>query len=171
MIGKYILNLKTSRALKTNEGLRQSEGYLDAKSIGVLFSYQGADHFEQSMGLVDKLESDGKKVEVITFTKEDKNTEYNFPHFSDKDLKPNGSWRNTDVEQFQQAQFDYVICLDESINKYTKNILASTRAKCRVGCYAEGQDKYFELMINADSDQYERFLDQLYHYLKKMRNG
>lgn len=171
MLGKYILNLKTSRALKTNEALRSSVGYADATSIGIIFSYQGVDHFERSMELVEKLEKDGKKVTVITFVKEDKNSQFNFSFFSEKDLKPSGSWKNVKVAQFQSEPFDYVISLDEKVNKYTSNILALTKAKCRVGCYEEGQGKFFELMINADTDSYDRFLSQVYHYLKKMRNG
>jgi len=168
MIGKYILSLRTSRALKSNQAIRIAEGYRNATSIGVLFSYQGHHHFEQSMELVEKMEGDGKTVDTITFVHDHKKSDYNFTSFCEKDLNVSGNWNNVMVEKFKESPYDYLVCLDQAVNKFTKNILASSKAKCRVGSFKEGQSDFFELMIHTENADYQRFLDQVYHYIKKV---
>lgn len=171
MIGKYLVDLKTKFALKKNDAIRISDGYEHAKKIGVLYSNSSALELEVISELIGKIERDGIEVEAMTFVPNVKKTEtFDFPFFTEHDLSPNGKWRKPEVDKFQNEAFDYLICLDEETNKYIRNILALSKAKCRVGKYEEGFDQYFELMIDYGEGNFERFVDQLFHYLKSVRN-
>lgn len=123
------------------------------------------------MELVEKLERDGKKVSTITFVSDHRKTNFNFSFFCEKDLNASGTWNNAKVEKFQKTPYDYLLCLDQNVNKYTKNILALSKAKCRIGSFEEGQSDFFEMMINTENQNYASFLEQVYHYLKSIRNG
>ena len=53
----------------------------------------------------------------------------------------------------------------------TQNILAKSKAKCRVGRFEEGKSDYFEMMIDHKENNYDQFIDQVFHYIKNVRNG
>ncbi|MFY0627265.1 MAG: hypothetical protein JXR07_13275 [Reichenbachiella sp.] len=172
MIGKYLVKLKTKFALKRNDAIRISDGFQNAKKIGVIYTQSVDLDMEVVNEFIKKLESAGKTVQTITFISKVKKTDsFDFPFFTENDFSANGKWRKPEVENFKKEAFDYLISLDQETNKYTRNILASSKAKCRVGKFEEGFDQYFELMIDHSDNNFEAFIDQLFHYLKSVRNG
>ena len=171
MIGKYLVRLRTKFALKRNNTIRVTDGYKRAQSIGVIHSACDQSGEQMIQDFITKLKSDNKKVQSLVFvSKAKKKVEYPYSYFTETDFKPNGKWKKVEVEQFQTSPFDYLISLDWESNKYTRNILAESKAKCRVGRYEEEYNQYFELMLQHGDDDFESYLDQLYHYLKNMRN-
>ncbi|WP_143520039.1 hypothetical protein [Reichenbachiella sp. 5M10] len=155
---------------KHKEG-RGSGGYAEAKSVGILYSYSTEGNHNSTNELIKRIENEGKTVKVMTFISGAKKTDtYAFPYFSEKDLSTSGKWTKREVEDFKNEPFDYLLSLDKGIDKYSKNILASSPAKCRVGRFAEGVSEYFEMMINHDDDGFASLLNQMHHYIKKVRN-
>ena len=171
MIKKIFLKIRTALALKSNDTNRVSETYAKAKSIGLLYTYNESLSQGLITGLIEKLESDGKSVHTMTFVPFKYGETPEYAYFNEKDMGTNGNWKNETVEKFRDNPFDFLISLDWNINKYTQNILAASRAKCRVGRYEEAKSQYFELMINPKGENYEGFLKELYHYVTNVRNG
>lgn len=171
MIGKFLIKLKTRFALK-KDTLRGSDAYLSAKYFGVLYTYTDDKLIAEVNKFLTSLKEDGKDVKTLAYIpKLEKGNVPSFPHFTDKDFSSMGKWVKEEVEVFKNESFDYLISLDSVINKFSKNILATSKSKCRVGNYEEATSNYFELMINHDSGDFKRFLEELYRYLKNVRNG
>lgn len=172
MIKKLLLKIKTALALKRNDTIRVSDAYKVAKKIGLLYSLDENRSDDALDELIKKFKSDKKKVSTMTFIPVSaKIKDPGFAYFNEKDLNTKGNWSKETVDQFRNEQFDFLVSLDWSQNKYTQNILAGSKAKCRVGRYEEDKSKYFELMISTGDDKYESFLDEVYHYLTNVRNG
>lgn len=171
MIGKYLLPVRTAFALKSNNAIRISGGYRESQKIGVIYTYYSEKEQDLVCKLLDKLEAEGKTVKSIAFiTDFNKNEEYRFPHFCLKDVDTFGSWNKSEVEEFCKETFDYLINIDLKPNKVTENILAQSKSKCRVGRFVEGKSEFFELMIDHKEENPNRFVEQIHHYLRNVRN-
>jgi len=171
MIGRFLIKLKTRFALK-KDTLRGSDAYQSAKYFGVIYTRSNNAQFAEVNDFLASLEEDGKEVKTLAYIpKLEKGETPSFSHFTDKDFSSLGKWTKEEVEVFKNESFDYLISLDSTINKFSKNILATSKSKCRVGRYEEKTSNYFELMINHDGDNFRVFLEELYRYLKNVRNG
>ena len=172
MLSKYFLSLKTSSSLKSKSVIRSANGFADALSIGILFTYSDNHNFGLVKEMIEKLEIEGKKVDSISFIEKMEEADiHKFPFFNIDDKDFWGNWNKPMVTNFMEIPFDYLLSLDLNTNIATQNILASSKAKCRVGRYEEGISDYFEMMIDHKENDYEKYLDQVYHYIKKLRNG
>ncbi|MEO9964381.1 MAG: hypothetical protein ABJF11_01250 [Reichenbachiella sp.] len=172
MIGKFLVKLKTALALKRNDTIRVSDAYKEAKKIGLLFTLDENRANDLLDELIAKFESDQKKVTTMTFVPVSaKLDDPGYAYFNEKDLNAKGNWSKSTVEQFRNEPFDFLVSLDWNQNKYTQNILAGSKAKCRVGRFEEGKNKFFELMISSKDDKYQSFMEEVYHYLTNVRNG
>ncbi|MCV9385681.1 DUF6913 domain-containing protein [Reichenbachiella ulvae] len=170
MIGKYLVKLKTRFALR-KKSERGSKAYQDAKRFGILYTYSTEKNHKLVYEWIEELTQEGKSVQVITFIpKTKKKDNFDYPFFSERHLKSNGKWSLEIVEDFKEAPFDYLLSLDKGLDKYTMNILATSKAKCRVGLYAEGVSQYFEMMINHEKGDFRALLSEVHHYLKELRN-
>ena len=172
MIRRIILKIKTAIALKKNVTIRVSDAYKEAKHIGLLYSLDKNRPKEMLDDLIAKFESDHKKVSTMAFVPvAAKLSDLGYAYFNERDLNAKGNWSKDSVSQFRNEPFDFLVSLDWSQNKYTQNILAGSKAKCRVGRYEEGKNQYFEMMINPNDEKYATYLEQVYHYLTNVRNG
>lgn len=171
MIRKLLIKLKTRFALK-KDTLRGSDAYQSAKYFGVLYTLSDDKQINEVNDFLTSLKEDGKEVRTLVYIpKLKKGNVPSFSHFTDKDFSSLGKWVKEEVEEFKNESFDYLISLDSVINKFSKNILATSKSKCRVGRYEESTSSYFELMINHDGSNFPVFLQELYGYLKNVRNG
>ena len=172
MIRKVLLKIKTALALKKNDAIRVSDAYKEAKKIGLIYTYDSTRPKSKVEDLIKNFEADQKQVSTMTFVPVSaKLADPGYAYFNEKDLNAKGNWSKDTVSQFRDEPFDFLVSLDWNQNKYTQNILAGSRAKCRVGRYEEGKDQYFEMMINPNDDKYASYLEQVYHYLTNVRKG
>ena len=172
MLSKYFLSFKTASSLKSSRANRNTNGFADSLSIGILYTYSDRHNFGLVNELIEKLRKEGKKVRSMTYiVKMGENDSYQFPFFNAQDMDFWGNWKKLDVKEFIDIPFDYLLSLDLNTNDVTQNILAKSMAKCRVGRYEEGKSDYFEMMIDHKENSYNQFIDQVYHYIKNVRNG
>ena len=172
MLSTYFLSLRTSSFLKSKSVIRGTNGFADSLSIGILFTYSDNHNFGLVKGIIQRLESEGKKVDSISYIEKMEEADihkFSFFNLTDKDFW--GNWNKPMVKNFMEIPFDYLLNLDLNTNIATQNILAGSKAKCRVGRYEEGKSDYFEMMIDHKENDYEKYLDQVYHYIKNVRNG
>lgn len=141
------LFIKNKLALKRPQ-VRITVPFIRAKKIGVL-----ADHLDENKKAIDQfvqsLEKEGKKVEVIGFSpkKNKPALRVKYKAFSKKDLSWTGEIKQEELKKFIKTDFDYLFSLNTSPFLPFENILAQSKAKCRIGVYQEKKEGYFELMV------------------------
>lgn len=169
MILGQALSYKTRQFIKVNNRLRVSIPYTEAKNIGIIFSNDTPDKARLAEQLKSLVHADNKQIKVLAY---DRNVEVKhlpFESFSKKDLNFWGSFTNQSVHNFSNVSFDFLICLDSNPGDIIKNILAKSKAKCRVGvCDNIGSyNKLFELIIQNSNDS--NMVDSVYSYTKNIR--
>ena len=163
------LKLKTKSSLKRNKTLRTSLPYKQGVSIGVIFSAEDKSKHDLIKDFIKKLELDEKKVRVISFLpKKKENFEFLFDFFSEEDLSFWGNITSPSATSFVEASFDFLFYLDIQPNPLVLNLIARSKAKCRVGKYADDNKPFFELMIEGVENT-KGLLDSMYKYTRQLR--
>lgn len=163
------LKLRTASALKNNKSLRASIPYLQAKQIGVIFSVEDKQKHDDIKELIKNLEQDGKKVQVLEFLpKKKENYEFLFDFFTIQDLSFWGTINSTAAGKFSDAPFDYLFYVDKESNPLVLNLLARSKARCRIGKFNEHESPYYEMMIEQNGT-IRGLIDSMYKYTKQLR--
>lgn len=144
------LRYNTKNQLKKNKTLRSNNSFKKSVKAGVLFTIEDRTKHDLVKEFIKKLEAEGKTVSVLAFLPEKKeNFEFLFNYFTAKDISFWGNLQSTDALTFAATPFDFLYCLDESPNPMVLNILARSKALCRIGRYVEENEVFFELMIES----------------------
>jgi hypothetical protein len=163
------LRWRTQSALRKNKSLRASTPYKRSNLVGVIFSVEDRQKHDDVKDFVKHLEQDGKKVQVLEFLPKKKdNYEFLFDFFTIQDLNFWGKIDNEQARKFAETPFDYLFYIDEEHNPLVLNLLAQSRAHCRVGRHHEGMEPYFEFMI-AGHGTPKGLIDNMYRYTKQLR--
>lgn len=163
------LKYKTRGFLKNNNAVRTSLPYKQANSVGILFTTADKRKHDEVKEFIKRLEQDGKHVKVITFLpKNTDNFEFLFDFFTDKDVTFWGNITSENATRFTQLPFDFLFYLDTEPNPMLMNLIARSKARCRVGAYGEGVQRYFELMIESKG-ALKPLLDGMYRYTSALR--
>jgi len=137
------LKIKTKSYLKRNKTLRSSTPYKQAIAVGITFTVEDKHKHDFIKEFVKKLEHDGKTVSVISFLPNKKeNYEFLFDFFTEKDFTFWGNNVSNNAQAFADTSFDYLFYLDIEPNPLIINLLARSKAKCRVGQYKEESQSY-----------------------------
>lgn len=163
------LKMRTSSALKRSATKRASTPYKHAESIGIIFSVEDRQKHDHIKELIKKFEQDGKKVQVLEFLpKKKENYEFLFDFFTIEDLSFWGDIRSERAVKFSNTPFDYLFYIDSQSNPLVLNLLARSKAHCRVGKFNEAESPYFELMIE-DNGSTKTLIDNVYKYTRQLK--
>ncbi len=163
------LEKRTRRALKKNKSARNSVPYKQAQQVGVLFSVEDKQKHLEIKEFVHQLEQDGKKVQVLEYLPlKAENYEFMFDFFTIKDLSFWGEIKSDIAQKFSDTPFDYLYYIDRESNPLAINLLANSKAKCRVGRYREVESDFFELMIEQNGTN-KGLMDTMLKYTKQLR--
>ncbi len=168
MLGKKIIVYHTKNALKQNNTQRANTNYREAGNIGLVHTFSSQDDLQEVYNFYDQLESEGKKVHVLVL--KDKKQDINVPEFTlinFQDISNLGKWTNDSVHVFSDKSFDYLFHIDLNSNQYADNILANSKAKCRVGNYSDSKGSFYELMIKPENNSITHLIQQINHYIKR----
>lgn len=158
------LNINTKSYLKKNKTSRYSPAYSTVKTVGIIYTVEDKQKHELVKELIKKLEADGKKVTVICFLPKDKqNYEFLFDFFTDKDVNFWGTITSHKAVEFADSPFDYLFYLDSEPNSLILNLLARSKAKCRLGSYWNEGSKFLEFMLNNNQGN-KGLVDGIYRY-------
>ncbi|MEQ8925117.1 MAG: hypothetical protein RLO81_04850 [Fulvivirga sp.] len=168
MLSKKLLTHKAKGFVKKNQAPRSSMNYNQVNDIGILFSINSVQKHEQIKHLIKTLENDGKKVEVLAFLpKNQENHEFLFDFFTAKEITFWGNIESDKVKSFINKSFDYLFYIDEESNLILRNILAQSKAKCRVAKYDEENALYSEMMVQVPKDGgIKKLIEEMYRYTK-----
>lgn len=159
-----LLNFNTKSLLRSNKSVRNSLPYADAAKVGIVFTVEDKQKHEQVKDLKKKLERDGKNVTVVCFLPRDKqNYEFLFDFFTDKDVSFLGKITNLSALKFALTPFDYLFYLDREPTPLILNLLARSKAQCRLGPYWDGGKDYLEFMLQSRTDTKD-LIDGIYKY-------
>lgn len=164
-----LLKYKTNKYLKSNTALRVSLPYKQASSVGIIFSVEDRAKHDEVKELVRKLEHDGKQVKVMSYLPKNKdNYEFMYDFFTDKDISFWGNITSESAIRFADMPFDFLFYLDINPNPLILNIIARSKAKCRVGKFWESGQRFFEFMIEVKNGT-RTLIDGIYKYTSKLR--
>jgi hypothetical protein len=171
MFKMSFLQIRTQSALKKNKSLRVSIPYKNAQSIGIIFSVEDKQKHDDIKDLIKTFELDGKKVRVLEFLPKKKdNYEFLFDFFSISDLSFWGKINSDQALKFSETPFDYLFYIDCQSNPLILNLLAQSKAHCRVGCFNEIESSYYELMIDdKNSVTTKTLISNMYNYTKQLK--
>ena len=171
VLNKNILISRTQKIAAQNQSDRCTIGYQKANRIGILFSQTDRSKFEAVRFLDKNLKKDGKKVDVLCFLeKNGENYDFLYNYITSKDVSMWGKMHSGAALTFAQQPFDYLFYLDIKGNIYLQNILAMSKAKCRIGFYEKSNDDLLELMlsIQQNNPQIKEGIEQIFFYTKKL---
>ena len=169
MFRMSFLRMRTSAALRKNKAQRGSIAYKRAQTVGIIFSVEDRQKHEDIKEFIKSLELDGKKVKVLEFLpKKKENYEFLFDFFSDKDLSFWGNITSGEALRFSDTPFDYLFYVDKESNPLVLHLLATSKARCRVGRFAEPESQFFEMMIEHKGTV-KGLIDSMYKYSKQLR--
>jgi len=165
-----LLKHNTRSYLKTNGSLRANVPYKKAVTVGIIFSVEDKQKHDQIKDFIKKLELDGKKVTVMSFLpKKKENYEFLFDFFSESDLSFWGKITSHSASAFSDTPFDFMFYIDTEPNILILNLIARSKAKCRVGKYYGDEDNsFFELMIENHSTT-KSLIESMYKYASLLR--
>jgi len=169
MFKMNFLRWRTDSALKNNKSLRASLPYNQAKNIGIIFSVEDKQKHSDVKEFIGHLETDGKQVKVLEFLpKMKENYDFLFDFFTIEDLSFWGSINSELAERFSETPFDYLFYIDNQSNPLVLNLLARSKARCRVGKFAEEESHFYELMIESQGTV-KGLIDNMYKYTRLLK--
>jgi hypothetical protein len=169
MFRMNFLRMRTKSALRKKGAIRISVPYKHAKSVGIIFSVEDRQKHDHIKDLVRHLEQDGKKVEVLEFLPKKKdNYEFLYDFFTIEDLSFWGKITSERAVKFANTQFDYLFYIDTQHNPLVLNLLARSKAACRIGKSDGIESDFFEFMIQ-DNGTTKSLIDNIYKYTKSLR--
>jgi hypothetical protein len=164
-----LLKARTDWELKTNKTSRTTVPYTQALNVGVIFTVEDKQKHESVKEFIKKLETDGKKVQVIEFLPEDRdNYEFRFDFFSEKDVNFWGKITADNALRFSDKPFDFLFYLDITHNPFIMHLLARGKARCRVGRSWVDARPYFEFMIESINSN-QSLIEGMYKYTAQLR--
>lgn len=165
---KFLKN-KTQSYLRNNKTLRYSEPYKEATSIGVIFTVEDRAKHDHIKNLIRKLEHDGKQVKALAYLPPDQeNYEFLFDFFTYREISVWGNITAPSAVAFADTPFDFLLYLDATPNELILNVVAKSKAKCRIGKFWAEGEPFFEMMIESNGDA-RSLIDELYKYTTALR--
>ena len=167
---KYkFLKYKTESYLRKNKTLRSNQAYGKAVSFGVIFTVEDRPKHDHIKDFIRKLEHDGKKVNALAYLpKDQENYEFLFDFFTSREISFWGNITATSALKFADTAFDFLIYLDATPNPLILNLVAKSKAKCRVGKFWKDAEPFFEMMIESNGNP-RALIDQLYKYTTALK--
>lgn len=155
-----MINLGTKKYLKRNPAERSTTPFPSAQKIGIIFNKTKHLDIDLISSFVKRLEMQGKQVSVLCYEPRKKVIQKSFKTFSWKDIKWNGKFKSFRLKKFIRTDFDYLFSLNTSPILPLENILARSKAKCRIGGFHQKKNNC-EMMIDLGRNRDEQELMNL----------
>lgn len=154
-IKNYLVSRK-NRKIRPATSKHQTLPYQEAKHFGILLQIESVEDAQQITPIVEKLQKDNKKVEIILFEtkkiKEELQLPYRFFLVHPEQMDWNGNMDIVAVEKFISTEFDYLFCISIQNIALFERILLLSQAKCRVGAHIVGKEFLYEWMIFREDE-------------------
>ena len=160
------LNHRTNKAQKNNLSIRKSIAYSEALKIGIIFCNDDQSKIEAADRLGTLLKMDGKQVKTMAYERRNDVKHLPYDSITRENFSFFGNFIGKPITDFVNNEFDFLVCIDEQPNNLVRNILANSKAKCRVGRYEENNQPSFEMLLKNKKSGDSGWVDSIYQYLK-----
>ena len=155
---------------KTQDIVRKSSNYHEAKRIGILFEIQNEAQYPALHDFVSRLEHDGKDVRLLSYSDVQAEPPQNFSYtrFSSRDFSLSGKIKSPEVQEFANSRFDYLYCVNVRRSAALETVLMQSQAKCRIGHYFKNRRKCLDFMIDLRKDELaeDKLIENMERYTK-----
>lgn len=171
---KYSLPIGLKKAVKNHPYGGQSLRFEESKKVLLFFTSQGNQKIVLVKALQNKLEREGKEVTCLYLVEKDEDKpdvhlDEGMERITVLDFSYFGKIEKLQVLEILKAHYDFVLHLDMESNIHCDLVLASCKARCRIGRYFENHEELYEMMVKVDNDKKINYLiDQIYHYTKEL---
>ena len=139
--------------------------YKTAKTAGIIYTTEDLKKHELIKKFIKDLENDGKQVSVLAYLpKGMQNFEFRFDYFTVNELTFWGKFESQIIQNFVGQPFDYLFYIDTESNLLIRNILAMSKAKCRIGNYDDENAGFCEMMVQGKEKTVDSLLSEMYKY-------
>jgi hypothetical protein len=168
-VRQKFLDFRTKKALINSRAVRATIPYSASREIGILFTVENNAKHEMVKSFINKLQNDGKKVQVLEFLPKKKdNPEFRFDFFTIEDLGFWGTIHSETADRFSRSNFDYLFIIDVHTNPLIMHVLANSMAHCRIGKYDVTSKAYLDFMIETNGSL-QSLIDNMYSYTRQLR--
>lgn len=154
-IKNYLVSRK-NRKIRPSTSKHSTLPYQEAKYFGILLLIENAEDAQHITPIVEKLQKENKKVEVILFQtkkiKEELNVPYRYFLVHSDQMDWNGNMDVVAVQKFISTPFDYLFCISNQNVALFERILLLSQAKCRVGAHIVGKEFLYEWMVFREEE-------------------
>lgn len=170
---KFFIERRTRHALKKSTVSRENISFRKARSIGIIYSWEGKRKAEIIDDFIKEMEVSGKIVDTLCFSRVDlKIIPVEIDFFSDKDFDGFGKIKNEKLLRFSNLKFDFLFHLDTLPNPYIENLLALSHARCRVSRADYTRKEFYDFMIHIRGQiGIEKLCNEILHYTKALVNN
>ena len=162
------------RSLRQHLGAYKHQGvmmnYANARYIGIWFDGENRETFAQVDAFARKLASKGKKVEILGFVgKVKKQEDIPFEYLDPKEISWAGVPGESALKEWAAKPYDLLLCLHPAPCAPLEYMATASKAKCRVGRYADETVECYDLMVMGATDlnKMMRQVDQLLNDINK----
>lgn len=161
-----LLPMRTRSQMRKNRPKRGSTPYKDVRRVGMLFTMSNLDDYEAIRAFESRMKKEGKEVQVLCYLpKNVENFHFHYDIFTNTDFSATGEVKASNIANFLEQKFDYLICLDKTPNMYIEYLLAASQARFRIGNFTNGKESLFELMIGLpEHETIAKLIQHIYHY-------
>ena len=166
----FFYNFFLRRRLKAYQIKRQIVAFEHATSIGILFPTQISGNTSFISEYEKMLSKKQKKITTLAYlNKKEKDVNFPFQHFSNKEINWAFCPKGAAVTTFMQQPFDILITIATESSIILEYISTLSKANLRVGPYTENTYAY-DLMIDvADKNNIKKFIQEVELLLTKTR--
>ena len=154
-IKNYLIG-RNNRKICPSTSKHQTLPYSKADHFGILLHIENAEDANKINLIVENLQKDDKKVEVILFQTKKIKGELRVPyHFSlihPEQIDWEGNMDIVAVHKFISTHFDYLFCISNQYVALFERILLLSQARCRVGAYTMGKEFLYEWMVFREEE-------------------
>ena len=166
MIFKRYIEYRNRKLKKHSDNRHHNVSYKNATDLGLIFTHNSIDKISRAEELNKLFIKDGKKVKIMAYKPVGQVNHLPFDTFTEKDITFWGNYTRSNVNNFIDQEFDFLFCIDDEPDLIIENIMALSKAKCRVGKLNDSKQDLFELMIGPGTDK--NWLNGMYNYVKRI---
>ena len=143
----------------------------DAKTIGIIYDSTDPDNDVIITKFSEMLRNKGKSVDVMAYLNDKKiDHKADINIFNRKAVNWYGVPIDERVDAYCNKNFDLLICAMTTDSKPLEYIAYLSKAKYRVGRFAENKTRLYDLMIQVDGNHDLNYLlQQMTHFLESIK--
>ena len=163
MFKRIGLKYRTRRASKSRNDLRNLPNK-NSQKVGIVTSKE----IYKSSGFKDfikKVSSKGLDADILIFNQDKNNSDSLNSQYTTNDYTWSGKIKSPLVNKFIKTPFDFLFSVNTSSILHVDNILALSKAKCRIGTTTQDVSEHLDFMIKVkENSSIDKLTNSMLHY-------